>query len=52
MIADEPRGYPGWKVGLAIVGATLLVFSAFNLAGRTTRHDRRTPKPVITSVRP
>jgi hypothetical protein len=51
-VTDEPKTYSGWKVGLAIVGATLLVFSLFNLLGLTTRHERRLPKPVVTSIRP
>jgi hypothetical protein len=49
-----PREYTGWKIGLTIVGVTIVVYSALNLAGRAARdHERHdTPTPSVTYVTP
>ncbi len=47
---DEPRTYSGWRVGLAIVGVTLVVFGTLNLIGDLRRDEPRRPRPVVTTV--
>jgi hypothetical protein len=53
-VTDEPRTYTGWKAGLAIVGATIVVAGGLNVLAKIQRdHERsRAPRPSVTSVAP
>lgn len=55
MADPEPRGYTGWKAGLAIIAVTAVVFSVLNIVARNVREGRQrdpVPSPVITTVAP
>ncbi len=52
-MADEPRTYAGWKAGLLIVLAVVVVFSVLNVVTNALRDEpRRTPGKVVTTVTP
>ena len=52
-MTDEPRTYTGWKAGLAIVGATILVAGGLNLVAKAQRDkEHRAPRPSVTTIAP
>ncbi|HEU0131559.1 MAG TPA: hypothetical protein VFQ85_11285 [Mycobacteriales bacterium] len=46
------RVYNGRNAGLAVVAATVVVFTLLNLLGRAIRHEPRHPPPVVVTATP
>ncbi len=51
-VTDRSRTYTGWKAGLLIVLAIVMVFSVLNVVTNNAREKPRTPDKVVVTVTP
>ncbi|HVF04016.1 MAG TPA: hypothetical protein VNA20_04170 [Frankiaceae bacterium] len=49
---DSPRTYTGWKAGLSVVFAVVVLFVLLNVVAHQLRTDRPPPSKIVTTVTP